>query len=224
MLRLTIILCGFLTWACAANAEIAIAVTYLRQEVKRPPTLSNLDPVPADQGQMGAKLGLEDNNTTGGFLGHSYRLEVIDVPIDGDFAMAATEALAKSPYMILDAPVANQLRVADLPSAQDAMLFNVSSADLALRDDACRGNLFHTLPSYPMRSDALMQFALAKRWTDLAMIVGSYPDDLAFADALRKSATKFGMMILVERTWAFDADMRRNAAQEVPLFTEELGE
>lgn len=40
---------------------------------------------------------------------------------------------------------------------------------------------------------------------------------------MRRSATKFGMKLKSEKTWVFDADMRRNAAQEVPLFTQDLG-
>ena len=224
MTRLITILLGLLTCASVSAAnEIAVSVTYLKQEVQRPPTLSNLDPVPEDQGEMGARLGLTDNNTTGMFLGHSYAMETVVVPIGGDLIAAAEKALDQSPFLILDAPTADQLRVADLPAAQPALLFNASSADVTLRDDACRANLLHTLPSYLMRSDALMQFALAKRWAAMVMILGTHPDDLSFADALRKSAAKFGTEISAEKTWAFDADMRRNAAQEVPLFTQDFG-
>ncbi len=224
MNRLIVISFCFLMLAAAAAAELAVPVTYIRQQIQHPPTLSNLDPVPDDLGEMGVRLGLKDNATTGGFLGHSYGVETVVVPVDGDLVAAAKAALEQGPYLILDAPAADLLRVADLPQAQQALLFNISSADIALRDAACRANLFHTLPSYLMRSDALMQFARAKGWTDMAMIAGTYPDDRAFADALRISAAKFGMKITAEKTWEFDADMRRNAAQEVPLFTQELGQ
>lgn len=224
MIRLSFILLVSVLLANVAAAGTRVHVIYLRQEIQRAPTLSNLDPVPDDLGIAGARLGQIDNTTTGKFLGHEYDLEIVIVPIDGEFDDKARQALQRSPYLILDAPPADQLRVADLPEAQGAMLFNISSADITLRDDACRANLFHTLPSYLMRSDALMQFVRAKRWTDLSLISGTHPEDLAFADALRKSASKFGMSIKTEKTWSFDADMRRNAAQEVPLFTQELGE
>jgi len=46
--------------------------------------------------------------------------------------------------------------------------------------------------------------------------------DRCSADALRASIKKFGLKLRSEKEWAFDADMRRNAAQEVPLFTQEL--
>ncbi|MEM6491314.1 MAG: branched-chain amino acid ABC transporter substrate-binding protein, partial [Pseudomonadota bacterium] len=66
------------------------------------------------------------------------------------------------------------------------------------------------------------QFLLKKRWSDVAMIVGPQPQDAAYAEALRASATKLGLSVVAEKDWRFDADMRRKAAQEVPLFTQDL--
>ncbi|WP_371228140.1 ABC transporter substrate-binding protein [Roseovarius sp. 2305UL8-3] len=223
MRRLSLILASLAIFAQAAIAEVAVSVVYLKLEVDRPPTLSNLDPVPDNLGQTGARLGLSGNLTTGAFLGHKYSLETVIVPAGGDILSAAKAALGRTPLVILDAPAQSQLQIADLPEAQSAILFNVARADVALRDEACRANLLHTLPSYQMRSDALMQFARAKKWNTLGLIVGTYPDDIAFAAALHQSAVKFGMKIASEKTWAFDADMRRNATQEVPLFTQEMG-
>ena len=209
---------------CVALAEIALHVTYLRQEVDRPPVLSNLDPVPGDLGIAGAQLGQSDNQTTGRFLGHTYSLDVVSVPVDGDWTAAAQSALGKSGFVILDAPAAAQLAVADMPQAAGAVLFNTSSHDNDLRDAACRANLLHSLPSNLMRTDALVQFLVKRRWDDLVLISGEHPDDQAFAASLKRSLTKFGMDLQAEKTWVFDADMRRNAAQEVPLFTQEFGE
>lgn len=212
--------------ACAmpAGAGTEIIITYLQQRVDRPPVLSNLDPVPDDLGRAGAELGLKDNITTGRFLGQSYTLETVAVEPDGDLAAAARTALARSPYLVLDAPADALLQIADLAQARGALLFNTAAPDLPLRDGDCRANLLHTLPSLAMRADALMQFARLKRWDRLAMIAGTHPGDAAFAEALRRSAAKFGLTIGAEKTWAFDADMRRSAAQEVPLFTQDLGD
>ncbi|MFO7855600.1 MAG: hypothetical protein R6V44_10345, partial [Paracoccaceae bacterium] len=80
--------------ATAQPAKIEVDVLYLERAVQPPPTLSNLDPPPADAGLQGARLGLADNATTGGFLGHDYRLEEIVVAPDAAFAPAAEAALA----------------------------------------------------------------------------------------------------------------------------------
>ncbi|WP_294620692.1 ABC transporter substrate-binding protein [uncultured Roseovarius sp.] len=211
-------------FALPAWAEVALPVTYLKLEVPRPPVLSNLDPVPDDLGEAGAQLGLADNQTTGKFLGHDYSLTVTRVPEGGDWLAAARAALAESPFLILDAPAQAQLELADLPEAEGAVLFNATAADAALRDESCRANLLHSLPSEAMRADALMQFLVKRRWTDLVMIAGDHPGDKAFAEAMRRSITKFGLTLKAEKTWVFDADMRRNASQEVPLFTQDFGD
>jgi ABC transporter substrate binding protein (PQQ-dependent alcohol dehydrogenase system) len=125
---------------------------------------------------------------------------------------------------LLDAAPEVQLAIADLQAAQGAILFNTSAADVALRGTDCRANMFHTLPSDAMRTDALAQVLVQKRWRDLVMITGTYPRDLAYAEAMRRSLTKFGLKLSGEKIWAFDADMRRNASQEVPLFTQSLGD
>lgn len=210
--------------AVAASAELALSVTYLQQVQPSPPVLSNLDPVPDDLGQAGAALGLTDNATTGQFLNHTYDLQVVQVPEGGDLVAAAQAALRQSPYLILDMSADEAQQVADLPEADGAILFNTASRDMDLRDTGCRANLLHTIPSNAMRADALMQFAVFKQWNALAMITGTHAGDIAFAGALKRSAVKFGIGAIREKTWAFDADMRRNAAQEVPLFTQEFGD
>lgn len=210
---------------CAASvtlAEVRLDVVYLKIETEQPPVLSNLDPIPDDLGLAGAEVGLRDNTTTGRFLGHAYGMETVAVPLGEDPAKAATSALTKSPFLIVDGPAETTLAIADLPEARDALIFNVASGDTSLRDTDCRANLLHTLPSDAMRTDALAQFLVKRRWDRLALVAGTHPRDTAYAASLRNSLAKFGLKLRSEKTWAFDADMRRNAAQEVPLFTQDL--
>lgn len=213
-----------LVWCNAAQAEVALNVGYLSVFVPAPPTLSNLDPEPADIGLAGARTGLDDNATTGRFLGHSYDLTARMLEDGDDPLAAAADLLAQSPFLIIDAPADVLLAIADLPQAQGAIVFNATAGDLALRSADCRANLLHSIPSDAMRTDALAQFFVSRRWDDLVMISGTHPQDLAYADAMRRSLTKFGLRLSGEKTWAFDADMRRAASQEVPLFTQELGD
>ncbi|WP_170791699.1 ABC transporter substrate-binding protein [Ruegeria lacuscaerulensis] len=208
----------------AAFAEVEVSVTYLQMQVPRPPVLSNLDPIPDDLGVAGAELALTDNLTTAKFLGHKYNLSVTSVPEGGDWLTAARQALADSPFLILDAPAQAQLDVADLPEAANAILLNASASDLNVRDQNCRANLLHTLPSNMMRTDALVQFLVKRRWDELVMITGVHPGDQAFAQSLKRSLEKFRLELSAEKTWEFAADLRRNAAQEVPLFTQEFGD
>lgn len=224
--RLACAFCGMLAVGLATDvmAQIEVDIQYIKQEVAPPPSLSNLDPIPDDLGLRGAELGLDENITTGRFLGQTYTLTVTDVPEDGDFAASVRAALASSDLLVIDAPMAQLLQAADLPEAADALLFNAGAADVALRADQCRAQVLHTIPSYAMKADALMQFFVARRWDEIALIAGDRSEDVAWADTLEHSARKFGLKFGARKTWAFDADMRRNASQEVPLFTQDLGE
>lgn len=208
--------------AGTALANVDIPILYLEQEVERPPVLTNLDPIPDDLGRMGAHLGLADNATTGGFMGHNYTLTDKIVPVDGDWMEAAREALEEHRILVVNAPAEALLALADLPEAEGALIFNARAEAEHLREDACRANVLHTMPSFAMRADALMQFLVSKRWTDLVMITGQRAADMEFAEALRASATKFGARIRAEREWDMSSDMRRNIGQEFPIFTQDF--
>jgi ABC transporter substrate binding protein (PQQ-dependent alcohol dehydrogenase system) len=207
-----------------ALADLTARIGYLELVPERPPTLSNLDLLPEDEGLAGARVGLSDNATTGGFLGHEYVLTETVVDDLAEWLAAAEAALAETPLLVVNAPAEALLALADLPAAEGALLFNASAEDTALREAECRANVLHTMPSYDMRSDALAQLMLLKRWTDWVMIRGVDPRDEAFAEALHRSATKFGATIRAELHWKYDSDMRRNAAQEVPVLTQAFPE
>ena len=220
-MRLTPIL--VLALLCAPQVfATSLEVIYLRIAQADRPTLSNLDPIPDDLGLAGAKLGVSDNNSTGRFQGYSFALETLDFS-EGEVEPAIAQ-LAQSPqrFVLLDMQAEQMLTIIDeLP---DRIYFNVRSYDNALRNESCRATLLHSLPSYAMRADALMQFLIKKKWDKLALVYGSAPEDQAFAEALRQAAKKFGQELAIDQPWLFDADMRRNAAAEVPLFTQKMGE
>lgn len=207
-----------------AHADVALNVAYLSVQTPQPPTLSNLDKAPDNLGLAGAQTGLKDNQTTGKFLGHSYTLTHAVAPHGTDPLTAARTLLADTKYLILDAPPKTLTAIADLPEAQGAILFNTSSGELTLRDTECRANLLHSLPSDAMRTDALAQTFVQKRWRDLVMISGAHPRDGAYARAMRRSLIKFGLKLSSEKTWDFTADLRRSASQEIPLFTQSFGD
>lgn len=220
--RIVGVLAGLALPLSAAAQDIS--VTWLRQQVPAPPVLSNLDPIPGDAGIQGARLGLEDNQTTAKFLGQTWALKAIDVPEGGPLLDIAAEALLETPFLILDAPARDTLAVADLPGAEFAVIFNTAAPERSLRDAECRANMLHTLPSRAMLADALMQWLVQRRWTDLAMIHGVRPGDVALAAQFDASAAKFGLKIGQRKAWAYDADMRRSAGAELPLFTQPLGD
>lgn len=222
MRKATIIAGGLMLAAQAANAE-ALRIDWLERQIEPPPVLSNLSVIPEDLGLAGARLAIADVNSTGRFTGHEYALKETVVAPDQDFLTAAKAALADgATVLVVKAPSADLLALADLPEAKDALIFNASAPDDNLRGADCRANVLHTIPSLAMRADALSQFILFKRWNKLALVTGPNPEDKAYAEALKTSLTKFGLTLAGEKAWAFDADMRRVASAEVPLFTQDL--
>ena len=209
-------------FAATAQDQRDINALYLQILQPERPVLSNLDPIPEDLGRVGAELAVNDNNTTGGFLGYRFVLDVVTLD-EGDLAGAqAALAASAAEFVLLDM---NAAQMAELVSGDEPRLFfNMRAYDTALRGADCRANLMHTLPSYAMRADALMQLVLNKRWTDMVLVEGRAPEDVAFADALRNAAKKFGLKFKEDAQWLFDGDIRRQAGAEVPLFTQKFGD
>jgi ABC transporter substrate binding protein (PQQ-dependent alcohol dehydrogenase system) len=212
----------------AAAQDLEVPITYVRQEVARLTPLSLLEPreIP-DEGLAGASLGIADNQTTGGFLGHDYQLSEVIVAEDGDLQAAVQERLAAGDRLIVaDLTGEALLAVADLAAAEGALVFNARAQDDALRTDECRDNLFHTIPSRAMKADALAQYLIWKRWTRWFLVHGERPGDLAFADALRRAATKFNAQIVEERAYGYDPTARRTdtghvqVQRQLPVFTQ----
>ncbi len=196
-----------------------IAIGFLTQAQDIPPALSNLDPILLDEGENGAALGIEDNNTTGQFLNQKFILTTVNLPQDGDLATAFLELAARNPFIITHLPAADLLALADLPEAQNVLILNASASDDSLRGPECRKNIFHIIPSRAMRADALAQFLVKKKWDEWFLVVGPRPEDELFAAAIRQAAEKFGAEIVEEKSWNFEADIRRTAKAEVPVFT-----
>ncbi|QJF53269.1 ABC transporter substrate-binding protein [Roseobacter ponti] len=212
-------------WAAsAAAANDIIEIAYLGVQTQRPPVLATLDRSPDDPGIAGAQTALAELNTAGVFLGQVYRLKTVTVPVGEDPLEAAEQLLDATRLLVLDAPAEVLTAIADLPAAQGALLFNTSSGDPSLRNDACRSNLLHTIPSTAMRTDALAQFFLSRRRTDFVMISGKHAIDQSYAASVRRSLQKFGLTLKAEKTWDFNAGMRRSAAAEMPLFTQDFGD
>ena len=228
MLRLALVpvvfVAAFSISVSSACADIQTVIGYLEKQVPAPPVLYNLEEIPEDEGLAGARIAIKDNATTGRFLKQGYTLEEVVIPEDGDTLAGARELLAKAKLLVVKAPAADLLAIADMAEAQGALIFNAGAPDVALRDANCRANIFHTLASRDMLADALAQFSVSKRWSRWALVHGVHDGDLALKAALENSARKFGLTIAGQKEWAFDADMRRNAGQEVPLFTQDFDE
>jgi ABC transporter substrate binding protein (PQQ-dependent alcohol dehydrogenase system) len=132
--------------------------------------------------------------------------------------------------IVVDAPAVLQVKLADRAAAKDALIFNANATDDGLRAENCRANLFHTAPSRAMLADALAQYMAWKKWNRWFLISGVNPNDKAFADALRRSAKRFGQKIVEERQYQDAGGARRTdtgheqVQQQMPVFTQRAPE
>lgn len=226
---LAITLHGEVSKAQEGKDVLEIPIAYIAQVTKTLPPLSLVDQPTTDNGLMGARLGIEDNNTTGRFTKQHFTLEEAIVPEDGDVAAAFRNLVARGQkFFVADLPADALLRIADLPEARETLIFNVSAKDDALRGEQCRANVLHVIPSYAMLADGLAQYLMWKRWQDWFLVVGTGPDDELFAEALRRAAARFSGHIVEERVFDAAPGARRTDTghvqiqKQMPVFTQDV--
>src|SRR6478752_7734171 len=212
----------------APAAEITeVPIGYLKQEVKHPIPLSRLYVEPTDYGIAGAQLALKDNNTTGRFTKQDFTLDVERVAIGGDAVAALQKLVASGHHFILvDAPAETLLELSDSVNGQDVLLFNVRAEDEELRQEECRANVLHTAPDRYMLADALAQYLVWKKWQRWFVVKGVFPEDVAYLEAIRRAASRFGGTIVEEREYKEAPGARRSDSgeqqiqQQMPVFTQ----
>ncbi|WP_336486939.1 ABC transporter substrate-binding protein [Methylobacterium nigriterrae] len=188
--------------AAPAAGDIRIGVIYRPQPA---PASYDAEAVPEDEGVAGARMGIQDNNTTGRFTKQIYALDEVALSEGGPSAVEAAKGLVAKGvrYLVLALPAAEVLAVSDAVKGEGALVFNAAAPDDALRGAECRQNVFHVVPSRAMQTDALAQFLTFMRWRKLFLIVGPNEADKLYAEAWRNSARKFALKIQAEKPWTF---------------------
>ncbi len=200
------------------SPELApLPIGYIHEKVDHPRPASRLDVEPKDAGVAGAKMAIEENNAGGRFTGHAYTLDVEDASSPEE-AVAALEKLYASGhnYYIVDASAPTLLKLADWAKDKDVLLFNVSATDVSLRQEDCRANVMHIVPDRYMLADALAQYLVSMDWKDWLVVHGSTPGDLAYVDAVKRAAGRFGAHIVDVREYKDVSGGRRDDVGVIP--------
>jgi ABC transporter substrate binding protein (PQQ-dependent alcohol dehydrogenase system) len=227
MIRLLVGIIGLGALANAALADPAeIGIGYMSRAAIKP-TLSLVEQPAENDGVAGARLAIEDNNTTGKFLNQHFTLEEVRLR-EGDDAAKAALALTDRNigFIIADLPADALLKAADAVRDRGTVLFNAGSIDDRLREEDCRANMIHTAPTRSMLADGLAQYLVWKQWKRWLLVTGSHGDDKLFAEALRRSAARFGAKIVQERVFEDTGGARRTDTgvtliqRQMPVFTQ----
>ncbi|MCC2688021.1 MAG: branched-chain amino acid transporter substrate-binding protein [Rhizobiaceae bacterium] len=210
--------------------QTEVRIGYLRAYAPQL-ALSVLDVPPRDEGVAGANVAIGDNNTTGRFLGQTFRLDVTEVKPEADVVPAFHEMAARGDrYLLADLSARQLLSIADIARDNGILIFNVGATDDVLREEECRRNVFHTAPTRTMLADGLAQYLVWKQWRRWVLIYGSHEGDQLFADALRRAATRFGGEIVAEKLFEDTGTARRTDSgvaqiqRQMPVFTQDLAD
>jgi ABC transporter substrate binding protein (PQQ-dependent alcohol dehydrogenase system) len=208
---------GFGLQVPQSPALTPIAIGYLREEVDHPRPASRLDIEPKDAGIAGAKMAVGENNAGGRFTGHLYSLDDTTVSSPDE----AIEALGKfletgHNYIVVDASADTLLKLSDWAKDKNILLFNVRATDVSLRQQNCRANIMHVVPDRYMLADALGQYLVTMKWTNWLVVHGSMPADLAYVDAIKRAADRFGGIIVDEREYQDKSGGRRDDVGVIP--------
>jgi ABC transporter substrate binding protein (PQQ-dependent alcohol dehydrogenase system) len=217
--------CVMATHALAAE-PLEIGIGYLGH-ARAKSTLSLVEQPADDNGIAGARLAIEDNNTTGKFLNQRFTLDEARVKNGDDIVKAATTLADHDGFLILDLAAEEILEVADALRDRGTVLFDAGSIDDRLREQDCRANVVHVAPTRSMLADALGQYLVWKQWKRWLLVVGSHDNDKLYAEALRRAATRFGAKIVQERTFEDTGGARRTDSgvtliqRQMPVFTQQ---
>jgi ABC transporter substrate binding protein (PQQ-dependent alcohol dehydrogenase system) len=220
---------AFVAFAGATSATadpLAVKVGVIHEAHSRE-TISILDIPAADDFVAGARMAMDDNNTTGRFLDQTF--SVVDAKLaSGEDPIAPLNKMLTDGVrlFIVDLPAAEVLAVADAARASGALVFNAGAPDDRLREEDCRANLIHVAPARSMLADGLAEYLIWKQWKRWLLVVGSHPEDKLLGDAYRRAAKKFGAKIVEERTFQDTGGGRRSDSgsvqvqRQMPVFTQ----
>ena len=139
----------------------------------------------------------------------------------------AKELLAKGDaFIIADLEPKDLLAVADLPEAKNSLIVNIRAQEDALRQEQCRANVFHIVPDYAMRADALAQYLIWKKWPRWFVIRGTTPADKEYVGMIKRSAARYGGKVVDEKVYDLPPGARntdsgyQQVQGQIPMVTE----
>lgn len=139
----------------------------------------------------GAQQGIKEANAQGKFLGLNYELVA---SADAEAARAA-----KASAVVADADAATLPVIA--AAAPELPVLNVRAEDDALRTQ-CVSNLFHTIPSQAMRSDALAQWHKKQPGSQAAAFAWHASAELYAGSQLNKRYSDASGRAMNDTAWA----------------------
>ena len=211
--------------------KATVPIVYLGKEYEEPLPLSYSEKIVTDKGIQGARLIIKEANQAGTFVGFAFELVEAIVPANADVVAKAKEILAKgNAFIIADLEPKDLVAVADLPEAANSIIVNIRSSEEALRQELCRSNVFHIVPDWAMRADALGQYLIWKKWPRWFVIRGNTDADKEYVEMIKRTAARFGGKVVGDKVYDLPPGARntdsgyQQVQGQIPMETESAPE
>jgi len=133
-------------------------------------------------------------------------------------ARSAAQAAEKAGAAVIltDLPADWTLAVAD---AVKLPVLNIGAPDDRLRQQDCRPRLYHLLPSERMRTDALAQALVSRKWSKLLLLIGPSAQDQQRAATAQASIKRYGLQVVGAKPFKVSTDPRERDLANPLLLT-----
>jgi ABC transporter substrate binding protein (PQQ-dependent alcohol dehydrogenase system) len=98
-------------------------------------------------------------------------------------------------------------------------ILNIGASEDNLREGDCLANMYHLLPSERMRADALAQALMARKWSQVLLLVGPMPEDVKRSQTAQASMKRYGLKIVATKAFKLSADPRERSLANLQLLT-----
>jgi len=168
----------------------------------------------------GAQIGIDDAAPLLRMLGTDFVLERMQVESAAAVAPAIQRAAdAGTRFFLVDAPAQAYPPLAAVMHGRDVLLFNVSEQDDALRRQLCTPEFVHVYPSRAQLMDGLVQYVVARKWTNVLEFQGPGPADAVATGAFEHSVGKFGAHIVARQKFVPGTDPRQREHNDPALLS-----
>ena len=120
------------------------------------------------------------------------------------------------PILLINLPGAWTAAVA---TAVKIPVINIGSSDDNLRESDCLTNMYHVLPSERMRTDALAQALMTRKWSQVLLLVGAMPEDIKRSQTAQASMKRYGLKIVTTKPFKLSTDPRERSLANLQLLT-----
>lgn len=165
----------------------------------------------------GLQLAIEDSRFELEAAGTAVALASAPVAsLDAARAAAIDAEKSGAAVLVVDLPADWVLAVVD---AVKVPVLNVGDRADRLRQQDCRARLFHLIPSERMRSDAIAQYLVSRKWTRVLVLAGQGPQDTQRAATAQASIKRYGLQAAATRPFKLSADPREREMANPLLLT-----